>query len=475
LPEKTRWDAVVVGSGPNGLAGAVTLARAGRSVLVLEAGPTPGGGARSAALTVPGFLHDVCSAIHPMGVASPFLRSLPLADHGLRWILPPAALAHPFDDGSAALLLPSIEETARTLGNDSYARAVTPLRTGFEELLPDLLAPLWHLPRHPLGKARFGLLGLRSARSAAEGLLEGEKARAFFAGLAAHSVLPLESGFTASFGYLFALLGHAYGWPVPEGGSQRITDALVSLLRSLGGAIETGRRVASLGDLPDSRAILFDLTPRQVAAVAGSALPSSYLRALGRYRYGPAAFKMDWALRGPIPWRARECLGAATVHLGGSLDEIAGSERAAFEGRVSERPYIILAQSSLFDPSRAPAGSHTAWAYCHVPHGSTADMTERIEAQVERFAPGFKELVLARSVLTPAGFEAYNENDVGGDIAGGSVVFPQLFLRPTGSFVPYATPNPRLFIGSASTPPGAGVHGMCGYWAARAVLRRALA
>lgn len=475
MTETRSRDAIVVGAGPNGLAAAITLARAGRSVLLVEAAATVGGGTRSAELTRPGFVHDFCSAIHPLGVASPFFKTLSLREHGLEWLFPEAAVAHPFDDGPAVILERSVEATARGLGTDgaAYREAMTPLVEAADRLLPDLLAPLWPPPRHPLLVARFGGRAIASARRAALRLFRGERARGFFAGLAAHSVLPLESAFTASFGYLFALLGHTSGWPVARGGSQRIADALASCLRSLGGEIETGRRVASLDDLPPCRAVLLDVTPRQILRIAGARLPARYRRALERYRYGPAAFKLDMALAAPIPWKDPVCARAATVHLGATLDEISASERAPHAGQVAERPYVILAQQSLFDPSRAPSGRHTAWAYCHVPHGSTIDAAGRIEAQIERFAPGFRDVVLARHVTTPAAFALYDENYVGGDIAGGSAAFPQLFFRPTFRLVPYATPDPGLFICSSSTPPGAGVHGMCGYLAARVALARA--
>jgi phytoene dehydrogenase-like protein len=475
MPQTSTPDAVVVGAGPNGLAAAITLARAGRSVLVVEASPTVGGGTRSAELTLPGFVHDVCSTVHPLGVASPFFKTLALRDHGLEWVFPEVEAAHP-DDGPAVLLQRSLEATAEGLGadGDAYRRALAPFVEAADRLVPDLLAPLWPLPRHPLLMARFGWKAMASARSAARRLFRGERARGFFAGLGAHSILPLESAFTAGFGYVFSLLGHAAGWPVARGGSQRIADALASCLRSLGRAVETGRRVTSLEELPPARAMLLDLTPRQIVRIAGRRLPARYRRALERYRYGPAAFKLDLALSGPIPWKDPACARAATVHLGGTLDEIAAAERAPHAGQSAQRPFVLLAQQSLFDATRAPAGSHTAWAYCHVPHGSTLDVTDRIEAQIERFAPGFRELILARHVTTPTALERYDENYVGGDIAGGSAAFPQLFLRPGARLVPYATPDPRLFICSSSTPPGAGVHGMCGYHSARVVLERAL-
>jgi phytoene dehydrogenase-like protein len=475
MPTHSAYDAVVVGSGPNGLAAAITLARAGCSVLVIEACDTLGGGMRSAALTLPGFVHDVCSAIHPLGVASPFMRTVPLAEHGVTWINPPAAVAHPFDDGTAAVLERSIPLTGETLGPDAaaYERLMAPLVQHWEALVEELLRPL-HLPRHPLAMARFGLLAMHSARGLAEAWFTGVRARGLFAGLAAHSIMPLDRLLTAAFGLMLGMLGHTVGWPLPQGGSQQLTTALVAYLRALGGELVTGTLVASVDEVPPARAILLDITPCQVLRLAGHRLPARYRRQLERYRYGAAVFKMDWALNGPIPWKAQACLRAATVHLGGTLPEIAASERAACMGQHTEAPYMILAQQSLYDATRAPAGQHTAWAYCHVPHGSTVDMTARLEAQIERFAPGFRDCILARSVMSPTALEQYNANYVGGDINGGVQDLGQLFTRPTVSFVPYATPVKGLYICSSSTPPGGGVHGMCGYWAARAALRRDL-
>ena len=466
---------VVVGSGPNGLAAAITLARAGCSVTVLEAEDTIGGGTRSAELTLPGFVHDTCSAIYPLGVASPFFRSLPLGDFGLQWIHPPAPLAHPLDDGAAILLHSSIQETAAGLGRDgaAYRRLFTPLVANCATLLDAILAPLFP-PRPPIAMARFGWHGMRSARGLAEGQFRGERARALFAGMAGHSVIPLESPFSASFGLVLGMLGHLSGWPLPRGGAGAIAKALTDYFTSLGGHIVTSRRVTLPSDLPDASAVFFDVTPRQLLHIAGDRLPSGYRRQLSRYRYGPAAFKLDWALAGPIPWRASECALAGTVHLGGTLDEIAASERAATRGEHSDRPFVLLVQPSLFDPTRAPAGKHTAWAYCHVPNGSTADMTERIERQVERFAPGFRARILARHVMSPAELERRNANYVGGDIVGGSNDAWQLFARPVPRVNPYATPVQGWYLCSASTPPGGGVHGMAGFHAARAALRQGL-
>jgi phytoene dehydrogenase-like protein len=465
-------DAIVVGAGPNGLAAAIELARAGLSVRVLEAADTVGGGARSAELTLPGFVHDVCSAIHPLGVASPFLRTLPLAEYGVEWIEPSAALAHPFDDGTAALLERSPEAAAPTLGDDDrrWRRLFAPLVRDADGLFEDVLAPL-HMPAHPFALAGFSVRAAPPATLLARLCFRGERARGLFAGLAAHSMLPLERPPSAAFGLTLGLLGHAVGWPLARGGSQRLSDGLASYLRALGGEIETGRRVESLAELGGTRTVLLDVTPRGLLELAGDRLPDGYRRRLERYRYGPGVFKLDWALDGPIPWQAEECGRAATVHLGATLEEIAASESAPGRGEIAERPYVLLAQQSLFDPTRAPAGRHTTWAYCHVPNGSSVDMTEAIERQVERFAPGFRERILARSARGPAEFERYNANYVGGDINGGAASLTQLFTRPVARVSPYTTPLPGVFLCSSSTPPGGGVHGMCGYHAARAALR----
>jgi phytoene dehydrogenase-like protein len=466
-------DAVVVGSGPNGLAAAIALARAGASVRVVEAADEVGGGTRSAELTLPGFTHDVCSAVHPMGILSPFFRQLPLADHGLVWRRPRASVAHPMPDGRAVMLYRSLERTAEGLGRDAraWARLVGPFLDDPHALLADLMAPL-RLPDHPLRMLRFGLRGGFSANRLARLCFRGERARALFAGCAAHSVLPLTRPLTAALGVLFAITAHVEDWPVAEGGSHAIARALASHLRRLGGEIETGRRIESLGQLPPARVVLFDTSPEELAKIAGDALPPGYRRRLGRYRYGPGVFKLDWALDGPIPWRDPACREASTVHVGGTLEEVCASERDMYRGRHSERPFLILCQQSEVDATRAPAGRHTGYAYCHVPHGSTVDMREAVERQVERFAPGFRDRILARHAMNTADFERYNPNYRGGSVTGGVADALQLWNRPVTRLDPYSTPNPRLFLCSAATPPGGGVHGQCGYWAARSALKR---
>ena len=462
-------DAVVVGAGPNGLAAAIALARAGRSVRVLEAADTVGGGSRSAELTLPGFVHDICSAVHPHPLASPFLRELPLAEHGLELIHPELALAHPLDDGTAVAFDRSIDVTAASIGGadgDAYRKLMEPLVRDADKLLPAILGPL-RPTRHPLALTRFGLLGLRSAEGLAK-RFDGPRARALIAGNAAHSMLRLDASPTGAVALVLMLTGHAVGWPVARGGSQKVADALASIARSHGAEIVTGHRVERIDELDDAGAVLLDLTPRQIVAIAGHRLPDRYRRALERYRYGPGVFKLDWALDAPIPWTAPECHGAGTVHIGGTFEEIAASER----GDGGQRPYVLLSQPTVCDPSRAPEGKHVGWAYCHVPAGSTEDMTAAIEGQVERFAPGFRERILARASMNAAEMEAHNPNYVGGDINGGLMDLRQLFTRPVARPVPYTTPDERLFICSSATPPGGGVHGMCGYFAAKAALRR---
>ncbi len=468
----TRYDAVVVGSGPNGLAAAVRLAEAGWHVRVCEAADTIGGGCRSAELTLPGFVHDICSAVHPLAAASPFFRTLPLERYGLEWIHPPAPLAHPFDDGPPALLERSLDDTAAALDGDgpAYRRLFEPLVRGWDPLVREVLGPLPHIPRHPLLLARFGLNALRSARGLVERRFRGDRARALFGGIAAHSLAPLESPGTAAFGLLLGLAGHAVGWPIPRGGSRRIADALAAHLLALGGEIATGTPVHRLDELPPSRTVLLDVTPRQLLSIAGDRLPAAYRRRLARFRYGPGVFKIDWALSDPVPWRSEACARAGTLHLGGSFDETALAERQPWDGVHADRPFVLFAQPTAFDPTRAPPGRHTAWAYCHVPNGSTVDMTDRIEAQVERFAPGFRDLIIARETRTTRELERYNPNLVGGDISGGANTFRQIVFRPVIARVPYATPAEGIYLCSSSSPPGGGVHGMCGLRAAEAAL-----
>jgi len=462
---------VIIGSGPNGLAAAITLAQAGQAVLVLEAEPTIGGGMRSAELTLPGFTHDLCAAVVPLALASPFFRTLPLAQNGLAFIQPDAPLAHPLDDGTAVIVERSVEQTAAGLGPDaaSYARLFGPLARDWAKLEPLLLGAL-KFPKHPVIAARFGLDALRSASSLAKSKFRGVRARALFAGLAAHSILPLEDSPSAAFGLILGILAHAVGWPIVRGGTQNLADGLAAHLRSLGGEIRTDARVASIDELPPNSTVFCDVSPRALATIAGSRFTPGFRAALERYRYAPGVCKVDWALDAPIPWKAPECARAGTVHVGGTLEEIAKSERDAWNGVESLAPFVLLVQPTLFDPSRAPAGKHTAWGYCHVPNGSTKDMSGAIEAQIERFAPGFRERILQRNVMLPDDLQRHNANLVGGDVEGGAVTLSQLFTRPTWRL--YATTDRRIYICSASTPPGGGVHGLCGHLAAKRALRK---
>lgn len=461
----------MVGSGPNGLAAAIVLQQAGLSVLLVEGKETIGGGMRSAELTLPGYVHDICSAIHPLATQSPFFKTLPLKKHGLEFVYPILAAAHPLDNGTAAVLAPSLEETTRLLGADgpAYQQLMAPLVANWHNLAPGLLGPL-KIPRHPIAIVQFGLNAVRSAACVAK-RFRTTKAQGLWAGMAAHSMLPLTKATTAAVALVLMALGHVGNWPIPKGGAQQIANALASYFVSLGGKIETGFYVTQLQQLPSAHAVLFDVTPRQLLQIAGHRFSALYQKQLERYRYGMGVFKLDWALDGSIPFSAAECRQAGTVHLGNSLEEIAYGEQQIWKGKPAQKPYVLLAQQSLFDHSRTPEGKHTAWAYCHVPSGSGADMTEAIEKQVERFAPGFRERILARHSMNGQQMEAYNPNYIGGDINGGAMDIKQLFTRPALRLSPYKTSAKGLYICSSSTPPGGGVHGMCGYHAATKVLQ----
>ena len=468
-----EYDAVVVGSGPNGLAAAVTLARSGCSVLVCEANTNIGGGTRSAELTLPGFVHDVCSAVHPLAAGSPFFKTLPLERFGLEWIQPDIPLAHPFDDGTAACLRRDVDLTAAELSGDSqaYRRLMKPLTRDWEKLAKELLQPMLHLPRHSFALARFGFPGICPATLLAKFLFKGQPARALFGGIAAHSFLPLEALASSAFGLVLGLAGHAIGWPIPRNGSQQIADALAAYLRELGGKIEINHRVEDLNDLPKSRAILLDVSVWEFLRIAGQRMPLRYRRRLESFRHSPGIFKVDYALSSPIPWRAEACRLAGTIHLGGTIDEIAAAERDVSRGKIPDSPFVLVAQQSLFDETRAPNGKHTLWAYCHVPFDCKMDMSEKIESQIERFAPGFRDCILARHKLSATDLGESNPNLAGGDINGGAANLMQLIARPILSPTPYRTPLDGVYLCSASTPPGGGVHGMCGFHAARAAAR----
>ncbi|MBN1546954.1 MAG: NAD(P)/FAD-dependent oxidoreductase [Syntrophaceae bacterium] len=472
MPKRDYYDAVVVGAGPNGLSAAITLGRRFNSILLLEATKTIGGGVRSAPLTLPGFIHDVCSTVQPLSLASPFFRQLYLQQYGLEWIQPEIPLAHPFEDGSALFLHRSLEVTADALGADgkAYRRLLQPFVDHERQLFADILKPL-HFPENPLLMARFAFHALRSLKNLAETNFKGDRTRALFAGLAAHAMIPLEKAATAAFGVVLATLAHTVGWPIIKGGSQKLSDALADCFRKSGGEIITGRPIAFASDLPKAASFFLDVTPRQLLHIKGLGLSDGYCKRLALFRYGPGVCKMDWALKEPIPWKSDVCRKAGTVHLGGSLEEIAASIRDVSAGKVSPSPYVILAQQSLFDPSRAPAGGHTAWAYCHVPHGSATDVSALIEDKIERYAPGFREVILAKSVLSAAAMEQYNANYVGGDINGGLQDLTQVYTRPIASLNPYRTSVKNIYLCSSSTPPGGGVHGLCGYYAAQSACK----
>jgi len=469
----TSFDAVIVGSGPNGLSAAIVLAQAGLSVLVREANSTLGGGARTLELTLPGFHHDIGSAVHPLGAASPFFRSLPLEEHGLEWLQPPLPLVHPLDGMPPAVLQRGIDATATNLSPDGevYRRLIEPLVAAWEDIVPEILAPLLHIPDHPFSMAKFGLRALLPCTLLNRLAFKGERAKALFAGMSSHSIVPLDKPATSAIGLVMTMAGHAVGWPIPRGGSQQITNALASYLRSLGGVIETEAPVHSIDELPSSRAVLFDLSPRQMVRIAGKHLPASYVKRLNHFVYGPGIFKVDWALSEPVPWTDPESQQTATLHLGGTATEIVSGEHDIWHGKVNTKPFVLFAQQSLFDATRAPRGKHTGWAYCHVPNGSTVDMTDAIESQVERFAPGFRDVILARSTKNTAQMELSNANLIGGDIGGGANNLAQLMMRPVLSLDPYRTAGKDIYLCSSSTPPGGGVHGMCGYHAAYSALR----
>lgn len=468
--EKRDYDAVVIGSGPNGLAAAILLQQNGLSVLLVEGKDTIGGGMRSAEFTLPGFIHDICSAIHPLAAGSPYFQTLPLSEHHLEYIYPEIAAAHPFDNGKAAVLKQSLDDTASLLGYDAmaYKKLMRPVVKDWPSIAADVLGPL-HFPKHPVAMAKFGLTALGSASSVAS-CFKTEEAKGLFAGMGAHAMIPLTKLSSAAAGLVLMANGHLKGWPLPKGGTQKLANALASYFTSLGGSIETNTYITSLDQLPSSYAILFDITPRQLLKIAGHKLSNIYKWQLERYRYGMGVFKVDWALDGPIPFTAEECHRTGTVHIGNTFAEIAASEQQTWDGKIPEKPFVLLAQQSLFDSTRAPKGKHTAWAYCHVPNGSTVDMTETIEKQIERFAPGFRERILAKHTMSPAQMEEYDSNYIGGDINGGVIDLGQLFMRPALRWSPYKTSAKGLYLCSASTPPGGGVHGMCGYYAAKRVL-----
>ena len=467
------YDAVIIGSGPNGLAAAVTLAQNGYTVKVFEAADSIGGGTRTQELTLPGFQHDVCSAIHPMAVGSPFFKTLPLGDYGLEWIYPEYPLAHPFDHEPSVVLQPSLDEMAIELAEDfePYQRLFSVIVERWDDLAPELLSPMNGIPAHPILLSKFGLKALKSAQKLAKNQFYTKRTQALFAGLAAHSIMPLNKMATSAIGLVLGAIGHKIGWPMPRGGSYAIATALADYFRSLGGEIETNSEINDLGELPEADVVLFNNTPKQILAIAGDALPASYVKKLRSFKYGPGVFKMDMALDEPIPWNDERCSKAGTVHVGGTLEQIASGERLIARGKHPNYPFVLVAQQSLFDNTRAPDDKHTAWAYCHVPNGSTQDMSEVILNQIERFAPGFRDCIIETHAMNTKALESYNANYVGGDVNGGRQDITQLFTRPAGLLDPYHIPATHLFICSSSTPPGGGVHGMCGYNATRSAIK----
>jgi len=468
----SQLDVVIVGSGPNGLAAGIELQRNGLEVLIVEASKSIGGGTRTSELTLPGFKHDYCSAVHPMGFLSPFFQTLPLSEHGLEWIFPEASVAHPLDNEPAVMLYKSIDETINSIGgNDGkrWAELIQPFLKNADALFKDALGPL-KFPADPLTLMKFGLKGMLPATYLSNKTFKQERAKALFAGCAAHSILPLESFFSSAVGLMFAISGHIVNWPIAKGGSKAIGEALASYFTELGGKIETNHPISKMGDLPESKYYFFDTDPMQLLSIAGGQFSNSYNKRLKKYNYGPGVFKIDWALSSSIPWKDQNCLKASTVHVGATLGEIGKSEKNAWNGKHSDSPFVMVCQQSQFDSTRTPEGMHTGYAYCHVPNGSSKDMTIEIERQIERFAPGFRDIILERRTTGTAQFYDYNRNFLGGAITGGAANVSQLFTRPVARLNPYSTPDPRIFICSSSTPPGGGVHGMCGYWAAQSLI-----
>ncbi len=468
MPSKKTYDAVVIGSGPNGLSAAITLIHRFKSVVIIEGKSTIGGGLRSAQLTLPGFVHDICSTVHPLAISSPFFDKLPLEKYGIEWIQPDILVAHPFYDGTCLFLHRSIEYTCEAMGEDAmaYKRLISPFIKDYKRLLQDILKPI-HIPEYPFLTFRFGIKAMKSARTIAYKLFKHEKTQALFAGLAGHAMIPLEKPFTSSFGIVLAVLAHTVGWPVIKGGSQKLADTLLNYFTDKGGEVLVNYPVASMKELPEASYYFFDVTPRQLLNIEGINLSKTYMEKLKKFRYGPGVQKVDWAIKKPIPWQSKMCRKAGTIHLGASFEEIERSIKYANNGIIPQLPYVIVAQPSLFDPTRAPEGNHTAWAYCHVPSSIEEDSSELVEDRIEQFAPGFKDIIMARHSMSPKKMEEYNPNYVGGDINGGIQDLAQLFSRPVFSFFPYRTSHKNIFICSSSTPPGGGVHGLCGYYAAK--------